>query len=104
LNSVSCTLCKKDAQGESSYCKNHNEALIEIRKAYPKWCYALENISWERYLETIIRLKETGELAKAVAVEELRLQRSTAIQDVILDRRKAQTEGLRQWESKNEFN
>ena len=68
-----CRLCTRPSSGERGYCKNHEKAFVQLQSKYPEWKVAFENISWERYLETIIRLKESGELAKAVAKEELRL-------------------------------
>ncbi len=71
-----CRLCKRLTAGESVYCTYHDKAYIQIKNKYPDWKYAFANMSWERYLETIIGLKEIGDLAKAVATEELRLVRN----------------------------
>lgn len=68
-----CALCSKPRASHSSgYCAIHERALSKLKEKYHSWQVAYENISWERYLETIIGLMETGDLAKAVAVEELR--------------------------------
>jgi len=73
MRNSSCNLCKRPNLDGNSYCAYHHRALVEIRKKFRDWSLAFENISWGRYLETIHGLKETGDLAKAVAVEELRL-------------------------------
>ena len=69
-----CKLCKRTKMTGKSYCSYHNRALSEIEAKYTDWKSAFENMSWERYLETIIRLNETGDFAKEVAREELRLK------------------------------
>lgn len=68
-----CPICNKLVWKDGVYCKNHQRAYLEIKKKYAKWQEAYDSISWERYLETIRKVKETGELAKEVADEELRL-------------------------------
>jgi predicted transcriptional regulator len=71
-----CRLCQKFSVGERGYCRLHNRGYAEIVKKFANWRIAFEEISWERYLETIIRLKETGDITKAVAAEELRMSRN----------------------------
>ncbi len=70
-----CSLCKRTKILDKTYCSYHYRAFSEIEASYPDWRSAFENMSWERYLETIIRLNETGDFAKEVAREELRLRR-----------------------------
>jgi hypothetical protein len=72
-----CNLCPRLVIAETPYCIYHKRALTLIKMKYQDWKYAFENISWERYLETILGLKETGEYAKAVARYELRLSGKT---------------------------
>jgi hypothetical protein len=70
-----CRLCERTKIAGKSYCSYHYRAFSEIEARYADWRSAFENMSWERYLETIIRLNETGDFAKEVAREELRLKR-----------------------------
>ena len=72
MNQLTCSLCNRKAEVDTDYCISHNRAYSQLQKKYPEWKSAFENISWERYLETIKELKEIGDLAKAVATEELR--------------------------------
>jgi hypothetical protein len=67
-----CRLCTRKVDVGSDYCVSHYRAYSQLQKKYPEWKSAYENISWERYLETIMELKEIGDLAKALAAEELR--------------------------------
>jgi hypothetical protein len=72
MKKSSCGLCERPSLEGNPYCTYHDRAHSEVKKKFRDWSYAFENMSWERYLETIIGLKETGDLAKAVAVQELR--------------------------------
>jgi len=70
-----CRLCRRTKIVDKYYCVYHYRAFSQIEARYPDWRHAFENMSWERYLETIIQLNETGDFAKEVAREELRLRR-----------------------------
>jgi len=74
-----CPICEKKAESQNIYCSGHARAYSQIERKYPEWNSAYEDISWERYLERILALKETGDLAKAVATEELRRHRASVI-------------------------
>jgi hypothetical protein len=67
-----CSLCERPLVPDSSYCNFHRMAFAEIKFGFSEWNIAFGNISWERYLETIIGLKETGVWAAEVARIELR--------------------------------
>ncbi len=71
-----CSLCERPPVPDSSYCNFHRMAFTEIKSRFSEWNIAFGNISWERYLETIIGLKETGDWAKQVATLELQLSSS----------------------------
>jgi hypothetical protein len=72
LNDMICRLCQRPRVRENEYCKYHLAAFSQLQKKYFDWKLAFENLSWERYLETIQGLSETGDLGKAVAIEELK--------------------------------
>ncbi|MDA4112255.1 MAG: hypothetical protein OK439_06915 [Thaumarchaeota archaeon] len=67
-----CTLCDRISSTDPNYCIFHERAKAQINSKFSEWSKAFENDSWERYLETIIGLKETGVWAKEVARLELR--------------------------------
>jgi len=71
MTKITCRLCG-NTPDNSGYCKAHKKAFLEIEKKYAEWVRAYDGIAWERYLETILRIVQTGDLAKAVAAEELR--------------------------------
>jgi hypothetical protein len=75
MSRLTCRLCG-NALEDSAYCKMHRSALFEIQKKYADWVHAYDGIAWERYLETILGIVETGDLVKAVAAEELRRYKS----------------------------
>lgn len=62
-----CSLCSRAAPANECYCVFHSAALSNVKVSYVDWQRAIGEISWERYLERIIELKETGESAKEIA-------------------------------------
>ena len=56
---------------KARYCIYHERAYSQVKYAYEKWQNAFGNMTWERYLERILELKETGEWAKQVARHQL---------------------------------
>jgi hypothetical protein len=72
MTDTTCVICEKEVANQGMYCAGHAKAHSQIERKYLEWKLAYEDISWERYLERILTLKETGDLAKAVAAEELR--------------------------------
>ncbi len=77
MTDTTCSICEKEVENQGIYCAGHARAYSQIERKYPEWKSAYEDISWERYLERILTLKETGDFAKAVAVEELRRYRAS---------------------------
>ena len=71
-NLEKCRLCERKTVKDQPYCVFHEKAFREIKSRYQDWNYAFESMSWERYLETIIGLKEIGVWAAEVAKYELR--------------------------------
>ena len=66
-----CSLCSRAAITKDSYCIMHAAALSSLRERFPDWQRAIGDISWERYLETILTVEETGDWVKQVAKNEL---------------------------------
>ena len=62
-----CDLCSRASLPLGMYCHIHETASNEIRKGFELWEKAFANLSWERYLESISELKETGEASKELA-------------------------------------
>ena len=79
LRSGKCSFCDKRLVAPSDYCIYHERAYSEVKSGFSGWVVAFENLSWERYLETIIGLKETGVWAAEVAKIELRCLREGLI-------------------------
>ena len=65
-----CALCERIAK-EAEYCSYHERAFSSLKIAFKKWKEAYTNISWERYLERILELEETGDWARQVAKHQL---------------------------------
>ena len=67
-----CILCERKTVAPKAYCIFHARACLELKSGFSEWVVAFGSMSWERYLETIIGLKETGVWAAEVAKIELR--------------------------------
>ena len=72
-----CPLCERKTTDDRVYCSYHGQAYAKVKLAFNKWREAYENMSWERYLERILELEETGDWARQVARHQLGHVRST---------------------------
>ncbi|MHA1686779.1 MAG: hypothetical protein ACTSYD_10310 [Candidatus Heimdallarchaeaceae archaeon] len=70
-NSTSCPICHNPKKRRNKYCNEHSKARQHLSIAYEKWLYAFGILSWEDFLNQIVKLKETGKLIKEVAEYEL---------------------------------
>jgi hypothetical protein len=61
-----CKACNREAEIEDNYCELHAKAYESLSLEYEKWKRALD-ISWEDYLNEIIKNPLTGVWAKEVA-------------------------------------
>ena len=62
---VRCSLCHREGS-EGGYCGYHRGAYANLVAAYEGWKSSTE-LSWNGFLEEIIRAKETGGWARDVA-------------------------------------
>jgi len=62
-----CELCERLSASSGKYCIFHETARIHVTECFQDWQKALGKISWERYLERILGLRETGDSAKEIA-------------------------------------
>lgn len=62
-----CELCKRVALIGGKYCRVHEIALNEVQKGFEKWDKAFVSMSWERYLESISKLREAGDASRQIA-------------------------------------
>jgi hypothetical protein len=61
-----CKACNRKAEEEGNYCEFHAKAYEGLILEYDKWKRALD-ISWEKYLNEIVKNPLTGIWAKDVA-------------------------------------
>jgi len=73
-----CPLCERISHTDAQYCSFHDVAYAEIKSKFLDWNIAFGNAGWERYLERIIGLKETGVWAREVARLELRRSKNNS--------------------------
>ena len=57
---------------DEGLCQYHHSALAALRRSYDKWARGFGELSWNAYLQRIIKLPNTGVLVKEVAVLGLR--------------------------------
>ena len=62
-----CELCDRFSVPSGKYCILHETAITRVKESFGDWQKALGDISWERYLERILGLRETGDSSKEIA-------------------------------------
>lgn len=63
-----CAVCGKGALEGGEFCELHEEARLNLIKAYDKWREAYDGkISFEGFLKEIEGIKEAGDAVKEVA-------------------------------------
>lgn len=62
---MTCEICGRVSLQKGPLCRYHDQALTNLRAMFDTWREAL-GIDWERYLETISNLDETGMWVKEV--------------------------------------
>lgn len=68
---MKCAICTRRALGESGYCRGHNAANLNLKKHYAEWKRRYGSLSWERYLESVSQISDTGDWVREVANQEL---------------------------------
>jgi len=67
---MGCLACGRQAQDR--YCTYHAKALQSLRAHHEAWVHAYGSISWEKFLERLAEMKETGQWVKEVIKAELK--------------------------------
>lgn len=68
-----CKLCLNEKIFSSGYCSKHYNVLKNLEKHYKIWYNVYNNnISWDKYLTKLLKLKSTGDLVKEVINAELK--------------------------------
>jgi hypothetical protein len=70
---LKCQICSRDGR-EDAYCKLHKDAYQQVTNKYDLWRKAL-GVSWKEYLSEIAKNPLTGERAKEVAKQLIRLEK-----------------------------
>ncbi len=70
-----CAICQR-VVSSSPYCKYHAIALQSLRDGYSKWKSAYPEISWERYLDSVLKLEVTGQWTVEVARNKIRSKKA----------------------------
>ena len=73
-----CAICHRRSIDNQNFCRYHRIANTRLVEGFEVWRRGIEELSWERYLETIIGLKEIGVWASEVAKFELLHQRQAS--------------------------
>jgi hypothetical protein len=67
---MKCAACSREASAR--YCAQHAKALVQLKEHYDAWVLAYGSIPWEKYLEKLAGMKETGTFVKEVIKAELK--------------------------------
>ncbi|MGI0081082.1 MAG: hypothetical protein ACRECH_15845 [Nitrososphaerales archaeon] len=68
---MNCAICSRRVTKDSGYCRYHDIASFNLKKYYADWERAYGSISWERYLESVSQLSDSGDWVREVAKYEL---------------------------------
>ena len=71
-----CAICHRRSIDNQNFCRYHRIANTRLVEGFEVWRRGIEELSWERYLETISALVETGNWLKQVATFHLTACRS----------------------------
>ena len=66
-----CSACSRKATTKK-YCFYHNQAFDSLKEYYKIWVEAYEVISWNDFLNKLLKMNETGSWIKEVIVVELK--------------------------------
>ncbi|HXG07205.1 MAG TPA: hypothetical protein VNI77_07770 [Nitrososphaera sp.] len=61
-----CAACYRNALPDSRYCLHHKQALDSITNHYRAWTDAYGGISWQEFLDKLLKMHETGSWIKEV--------------------------------------
>ncbi len=62
-----CPICNNPTIDGSRFCKHHHRAHGRLQSAFERWRLAYGNeMTWQAFLERVIRLPETGRKAQEV--------------------------------------
>jgi hypothetical protein len=71
MTTQKCTACHRQALSDK-YCLYHTHALESLTIHYKAWVDAYGGISWQDFLNKLLKMKETGSWAKEVIEAELK--------------------------------
>lgn len=66
-----CAACHRQASS-GKYCLNHTQALESLTGHYRAWVDAYGGISWQDFLNKLLKMQETGGWVKEVIEVELK--------------------------------
>jgi hypothetical protein len=55
-----CRICGRDS-AEIDLCEYHHMALSNLKAGFERWREAIDELTWEDYLERICNLEHTGQ-------------------------------------------
>jgi hypothetical protein len=67
-----CAACHRNALANNRYCIHHAQALQSMTDHYKAWVEAYGRISWDDFLNKLLKMQETGSWIKEVIEVELK--------------------------------
>jgi hypothetical protein len=74
MTTQKCAACHRKALPDSKYCLHHKQASDNMLSHYKAWVNAYGGISWEDFMDKLLKLKETGSWVKEVIAVEQKMK------------------------------
>jgi hypothetical protein len=71
-DTIKCTVCTLKVSNQDKYCLYHKQAYDNLTKHYKIWNKAFGGLTWTKYMNKLLELKETGSWVKEVINAELK--------------------------------
>jgi hypothetical protein len=72
MTTQKCAACHRTAMSGKKYCSHHSRALESLTDHYKAWVDAYGGISWQDFLDKLLKMQETGSWVKEVIAVELK--------------------------------
>ena len=67
-----CRICGRNSS-EEDLCGYHSTAYTSLKSAFEKWAAAIEGLTWEKYIDSVRELENTGQWIREI-IDDIRSQ------------------------------
>jgi len=61
-----CAACHRKTLAGKKYCIHHSQAFDSLSEHYKAWVHAYGSISWQDFMERLLKMNETGSWIREV--------------------------------------